>query len=253
MAEKHLILDMPVRMNECGPDGYLRSNIWFDYLQHMAAEHAERLGFGLSAVKERNLIWVLSRIKVQMDAYPRFDDILRIETYHNGFEKLFAKRQFIVTSAKTGERFGVGSSCWLTVDTTTMRLKPPVKMLNGELNENLDREDFFPVLDKLAAPGELEMEQCHQVLSSHIDLNNHLNNTYYGEYTLDWLSAKLGRFVRFKDIQINYNQAMLLNGELAVRGKLTADNGFYVEGTDCAGGKNSFQASGSYEFCPAML
>lgn len=250
MSEKQLILDMPIRMNECGPDGYLRSNIWFDYLQHLAATHAELLDFGLSAVKERNLIWVLSRIKVALERYPRHDDTLRIETYHNGFEKLFAKRQFIISSAKDGSRFGIASSFWLTVDTATMRLRPPVKMLGGELNDNLDREDFFPGLDKLAAPENLDTELRRRVYASHIDLNDHLNNTYYSGYTLDWLCAKLGRFVRFKDIQINYNQAMLLNGEVEITGALLDNNGFYVEGTDIAGGKNSFQAAGSYEFCP---
>ena len=105
MAENVMLLDMPLRMNECGPDGKLRSHLWFDYLQHIAAIHAEKLGFGMTAIKEKNLIWVLSRIKVVMNDSPMYDDVIRLESYHNGYEKLFAKRQFIVRSAKTGKEF----------------------------------------------------------------------------------------------------------------------------------------------------
>ena len=246
MAEKNMILEMPIRMNECGPDGKLRSHVWFDYLQHIAAIHAEKLGFGISAIKENSLIWVLSRIKVVMDDAPGYDDVLRIESYHNGTEKLFAKRQFIVSSAKSGKRFGYASSFWLTLELPTFRPRPPAVFLKEMANDNVEKEEFFPMLDKLVCPGELTCELRYNINSSVIDLNDHLNNTFYSAYALDWVAGMLQTHVQFKEIQVNYNRAMQFGEELIVKGCLIGDDGFYVEGIDRESGKNSFQATGKY-------
>ncbi|MBQ8444875.1 MAG: hypothetical protein IJX22_00615 [Opitutales bacterium] len=241
-AEKFLIFDIPVRMNECGPDGFLRQQIWFDYLQHVAAVHAEEMGFGMSAVRERCLIWVLSRIKLKLEAEPRYDDVVRIETYPNGADRLFAKRQFILSSAKTGKRFGAASSFWLTLDFPTLRPRLPSTVLDLDVSNNLEREDFFPSLGKLSG-GETGDPATHAIRASHIDLNDHLNNSYYAEFTSDWLAQKLGKAVRFKELQINFNRAMVFGEELRVSGRLDG-NAFFVEGTDSASGKNSFHAQG---------
>ena len=237
-----MIAEFPVRMNECGPDGALRQHVWFDYLQHAAAVHAEQMGFGLSAVRERQMIWVLSRICVQTDAAPTHDDIVRIETYPNGAERLFAKRQFILSSAKTGTRFGVASSFWLCLDFPSLRPRPAATALGLDGTMNADREDFFPSLGKLSGDG-LDDAVTHKIRASHIDLNKHLNNSYYAEYAMDWVSQKLGAPTRFKKIQINFNREMVFGEELSVRGKIDG-NAFFVEGNDAASGKNSFHAQG---------
>ena len=247
MAENNnIILEMPIRMNECGPDGKLRSHIWFDYLQHIAAIHAEKLGFGMSAVKENNLIWVLSRIKVVMEDAPRFDDILRVESYHNGAEKLFAKRQFVVSSALSGKRFGYASSFWLTLELPTFRPRPPANFLKERVMENVEKEDFFPMLDKLSCPGELTGELHYDINSSNIDLNNHLNNTFYSAYAIDWIARTVQGHIQLKEIQVNYNRAMQFGEELIVKGCLLGEDVFYVEGFDRESGKNSFQTTGKY-------
>lgn len=242
--EKVLVFDIPVRMNECGPDGFLRQQIWFDYLQHVAAVHAEEMGFGISAVRERCLIWVLSRIKLKLESEARYDDVVRIETYPNGAERLFAKRQFILSSAATGKRFGVASSFWLTLDVPSLRPKLPASVLDLDIVNNLSREDFFPGLGKITC-SDCGSPVVHAIRASHIDLNNHLNNSYYAEFSSDWVSRSVGRVVRFKELQINFNRAMQFGEELQVSGKIDG-NVFFVEGTDVASGKNSFHAQGVF-------
>lgn len=246
MAENFFALELPVRMNECGPDGFLRSHICFDYLQHIAALHAEEMDFGISAIQRNGLIWVLSRMIVHMDAFPRYDDVLRLETYHTGQERIFSKRQYVLKSATTGTRFGYGSSFWLILDKNTLRPRPPQSVLDLVDVANRSLPEFFPTADKLPAVAEASDPIEHYVSAAHIDLNVHLNNTYYSEYALDWVSRKLGKHVRFKDIQINYNRAMMFGETLVVKGALDG-NTFAVEGADSADGKNSFQARGTFE------
>lgn len=249
-VKKSLISDILVRMNECAPDGTLRRHIWFDYLQHFAAVHAENLGFGMSAIREKNLIWVLSRLKIRLEASPRYDDTVRIETYPNGAERIFAKRQFILSDAKTGTRFGVASSFWLCLELPLLRPRPPASVLEMNLADNAEREDFFPNLGKLPSPGNASVPVTHNIRASHIDLNNHLNNSYYCQYALDWVAKKLGKLVHFTELQINFNRAMQFGEDLVVSGE-TDGNTFLVEGIERESGKNSFQARGTFcEFTP---
>lgn len=243
--KKSLICDIPVRMNECAPDGTLRRHVWFDYLQHLAAVHAESLGFGMSAIREKKLIWVLSRLKIHLDASPHYDDVVRVETYHNGVDRLFAKRQFVLSSAKTGERFGYASSFWLSVEVPVMRPRPPAVALGLNLKDNENREDFFSVLDKLPLPENPSDPVIHNIRASHIDLNNHLNNSYYCQYALDWVAKKIGKLVHFSELQINFNRAMQFGEDLVVAGTLDGDT-FLIEGKDRESGKNSFQACGRF-------
>ncbi len=240
----NLVLDFPVRMNECAPDGFMHSYVWFDFLQQAAAQHAEINGFGMTAIRENSFIWIVSRMKLQMESYPRYDDVVRVETYHNGVERLFAKRQFIMSSAVTGKRFGVASSFWLVLQLEGMKTRNPQDALGMEKDANADREDFFPMLHKLPALNQPELPMVHSVTASHIDLNDHLNNTFYTEYAMDWAAQKAQKIVRFKEFQINFNRAMMLGEKIEVAGMADGDN-FAVEGVEQTTGKNSFQACGT--------
>lgn len=248
---KSLVCDIPVRMNECAPDGTLRRHVWFDYLQHLAAVHAESLGFGMSAIREKKLIWVLSRLKIHLDGSPRYDDVVRVETYHNGTDRLFAKRQFVLSSAKTGERFGCASSFWLCVEVSAMRPRPPSAALGLNDKDNADREDFFPKLDKLPLPENASDPVVHNIRASHIDLNDHLNNSYYCQYALDWVAKKIGKLVHFSELQINFNRAMQFGEDLVVTGTLDGD-AFLIEGKDRESGKNAFQAQGTFRIADGV-
>lgn len=245
MSEANYTLEMPILMGSCGPDGALRSHIFFDYLQHIAAWNAEEMGFGMTQLKESNLIWILSRIKLQVEKAPRYDDVMRVETYHNGTERIFAKRQFALYNAKTGERFACATSYWMCLQLPTLRPKAPVAALGEGLYANAEKPDFFPGLDKLESPGTCENPVTHSISGSHIDLNDHLNNAYYVEFTTDWIARQVGRPVQLREIQVNFNRAMVFGEDLIVSGILNGNN-FYVEGIDRESGKNSFQAQGEF-------
>ena len=244
MPEQNYTLEMPILMGSCGPDGTLRSHIFFDYLQHIAAWNAEEMGFGMTQIRESNLIWVLSRIKLRVEKFPRFDDVMRVETYHNGTERIFAKRQFALSDARTGERFACATSYWMCLQLPAMRPKAPAALGDG-IYANAEKPDFFPHLDKLESPAPCGGDMTHHIGGSYIDLNDHLNNAYYAAFTTDWIAKQVGRPVKLLEIQINFNRAMQFGEDIVVSGVLDG-NHFYVEGIDRESGKNSFQAQGSF-------
>jgi len=236
--------DYPVLLNQIGPDKALRPHVVFDYMQDIAAQHADLLKVGMSYLKELGIIWILSRIRLHMDRYPESGDTVHVRTWPSGIRKLFAQRQYELFSALSGERLGYGSSCWLTLDLKTLRPLNPAQAAGGRIPENADRPVFFPDLGKLPAVQLDETAVTHTAEQSHIDYNNHMNNAFYAMFTQDFLARKAGGLIRFKEIQINFNHSVAFGGSFRCGGVLNDDHSFGVCGM-LDDGTNVFSAAGS--------
>ena len=227
----------------------MRSWTVFNYLQDAAGKHADLLGLGLKQLRESDLSWILSRIRLQMDEFPGYGDTLRITTYPSGFDRLFAYRQFLLTSAESGKVYGRAGSAWLTLNPSNFRPVSPAKYLTGLPQWEFEGDTFFQgeSLGKLSAPETaLEQSVDHRISSAFIDYNRHLNNAYYAMFTEDWLGEKMQTPVRMKEIQINFNHTTGFGEHLLCSGKLSGED-FYVEGILAGEKKNAFQAKGKFE------
>ena len=131
MKNPPFTVDYKVQLNDISCDAKMRSWVIFNFLQDAAGRHADELGVGLKQLRQSDLSWVLSRIKVKMDDFPEYGDVLRISTYPSGFDRLFAYRQFVLSSAVSGKRFGVAGSAWLTLNPENFRPVSPAKHFSG--------------------------------------------------------------------------------------------------------------------------
>ena len=245
MKNKPFVIDYPVRLNDISVDAKMRSWSVFNYLQDAASCHADHLGVGLKQLRDSDLSWVLSRIRVRMDEFPEYGDTLRISTYPSGFSRIFAYRQFVLTSAESGKFFGVAGSAWLTLNPANFRPISPAKHFTGLPQWEFEGETFFQeeTLDKLSAPAEELTTPVEQRISAgQIDYNRHLNNAFYAMFTEDWLGEKCGSLVRMKELQLNFNQTTPFGEKLICSGALDENGDFYVEGLQNSSGKNAFQA-----------
>ncbi len=249
MKNEPFVISYPVRLNDISVDAKLRSWVIFDYLQDAAGRHADLLGVGLKQLRKSDLSWVLSRIRIQMDDFPEYGDTIKITTRPSGFDRLFAYRQFEITSAETGKRFGVAGSAWLTLNPENFRPVSPQKYLTGLPQWEFDGEVFFQgdTLGKITSPEKTENAVPHLVSSAMVDYNRHLNNAYYAMFTEDWLGMKIKSPVRMTALQLNFNGSTGFGEELVCSGVIGEDNVFYVSGTHAATGKNSFLAQGIFE------
>ncbi|NLB32648.1 MAG: acyl-ACP thioesterase, partial [Tissierellia bacterium] len=69
----------------------------FGYLQDMATEHANRIGVGRDVLQTKyGVIWVLTRVKVDVIKYPKFKEEIIIETWPEQPGKLEFNRNFLV-------------------------------------------------------------------------------------------------------------------------------------------------------------
>ena len=89
--------------------------VLWSFMQETAWHHAEHLRLGYSDLMEHQYFWVLSRLSIQMEEYPRWGDRIKVKTWLTGTGRLFALRQFSIADFK-GKVIGTAKSAWLVLD-----------------------------------------------------------------------------------------------------------------------------------------
>lgn len=173
----------PVRSYEVTPRGHASIQTIGHYLQEVASNHAQALGFSRDQMLAQNTAWVLSRLRVAMDRYPPWRSNVRVETWPSSAEGLRATREFILTD-DAGEPLGRATSAWFVIDIDRRR---PTR-LPDSLDEVTppDRERPLPLPDEnLPAPDQTDHEHRFRVRYSDLDLNAHVNNMRYVEWAVE--------------------------------------------------------------------
>ncbi len=189
-----------VRSYEAGTDGRASILSICNYLQEAAGNHAFALGMAIDQLAVRKLSWVLSRLRVRMQTYPKWRDEVRIVTWPCGVERLFALRDFEMFDAG-GRKLGVATSAWLLLNIEKRR---PARML--ETVKDFAVTDRPRALDgelgeRLSAPLSAGTERSFRVRSSDLDVNRHVNNVNYIEWAVETVPAGAGTLA---DLQVEF-------------------------------------------------
>lgn len=206
----------------------LRPGALLELMQEMAGGHAELLGIGRQMLLAKNLVWVLTRIEVKMERYPRFGETLTIETFPMPNRRWFFPRYFIFRDA-SGAQIGCAGSLWVLLDVHARRMSPP----DPVLPLMPDNSDLTAPMGMPATVAQIEAAPaCKDVFPVYtdLDMNGHVNNTRY----LDWCCNALGvdamRTQELTSFALNFNQEILpgqsVRTELCCNGNAFSFSGF---------------------------
>ncbi|QEM66807.1 acyl-ACP thioesterase [Geobacter sp. FeAm09] len=183
MEPNIFIKDFPVRYHELDSCGNLRVATLLNYLQDTAGMHAALLGVSLADLRELGLTWVLSRIHLLVERYPRARETVTIRTWPATRQGLFTCREFELCDHH-GVRVARATTSWAVMNVATRR---PVR-LEGNLppyplvpERSID--DDFESLPPF--PESAATEMGFRVLRSDLDMNHHVNNTIYAGWALE--------------------------------------------------------------------
>ena len=180
--------------------GKLKPEFLLNYLMDSAAEHATKLGVGVSDLFRLNLTWVLSRWHIHISRYARAGEKITITTWPSTRQGRFSMREFDVLDSGGGTIKATTS--WLAVD---LKSKRPVKLdsflPDFPLRSDRALADDFPPLPKLEKS---DLEQRFPVKKSDLDLNHHVNSTIYIHWALETVPEDVLFKLRPAEIEINY-------------------------------------------------
>jgi acyl-ACP thioesterase len=172
-----------IRSYEVDPLGRLQIPILCRLLQEVATTHASMLGVAVETLLERGTAWVLSRLHLTLDRWPRSGDELLIETWPEAMSRLVVERRFALATPD-GDPLASASTLWVILDLERRR---PVRLPSDAWNRFHDHEiGSEPVkAGKLAVPDPFDRELGFTVRRSDVDLAGHANNTSFVEWVME--------------------------------------------------------------------
>jgi len=164
------------------PDGRMHVHSIMQCLQEAAVRHANALGWGYHAMQSKGLYWVLTNITISIAVFPRWNTTFSIRTWPNGFNRMFATRQFKGIDDAGNDLFRAASE-WMILDRKNGK---PQNMKELSLGiPRIDETVFDETPRRLKPEGVWTMCAVKEVPFSSMDMNGHVNNTEYIRWAFD--------------------------------------------------------------------
>ena len=188
MDDVYGVYSWAVRTYECGPDGRATMVSVCNWLQEAASLNAESLAFSKSDFEAagENISWVLTRLKVRIARFPKWEEKVSILTFPRGGRRIVAYRDFVLTGAD-GAELGRATSEWMLIDLASRKIvaiPDGVFAAANTVREPVFGEEPFAKLRwdcKAESPDALSF----RARRGDIDLNGHVNNVHYVEWLME--------------------------------------------------------------------
>ncbi|WP_309360126.1 acyl-ACP thioesterase domain-containing protein [Oryzomonas sp.] len=175
--------DFPVRYHELDSCGNLRVATLLNYLQDTAGMHAALLGVSLADLRKLRLTWVLSRIHLVVERYPRAGETVTVRTWPAIRQEIFTCREFELRD-NHGAWVARATTSWAVLNVDTRRaVRLEGNLPPYPLTPRRAVDDDFASLP--AFPEAATAEIGFRVLRNDLDVNNHVNNTVYVGWALE--------------------------------------------------------------------
>ena len=206
-------LDFKIRSYEIDFRGYLNPVTLFFMLQEAASSHASTASADIYDLMKKNKTWMLSRLRVVVNKYPRWKDEIRIFTWPVKVHRLFAIRDFLITDS-TYNVLAKSTSSWLVID---LKRRKPVKV-DEYINRMYLKPDFRAINQFLDRPDipvlRYEDSGKGMVKLADIDINGHMTSMKYIEKIVDNFDESTKKENYLKELLIYFKAEALLNDQL---------------------------------------
>ncbi|XP_039123136.1 oleoyl-acyl carrier protein thioesterase 1, chloroplastic-like [Dioscorea cayenensis subsp. rotundata] len=190
-------------------------------LQEVGCNHAQSVGFSTdgfattNTMRELRLIWVTSRMHIEIYKYPAWGDVVEIETWCQGEGRIGTRRDWIIKDLATGAVIGRATSKWVMMNQDTRKLQ----RVTDEVRE--EYLVFCPRQPRLAFPEEDNaslkkipklkdpVENSRLGLTprrADLDMNQHVNNVTYIGWVLESMPQEIIDTHELQMITLDYRR-----------------------------------------------
>ncbi len=186
------------------------------FLMEAAGLHANRLGVGLEALMQKGLTWVLARQRLEIPVPIRLGDVLEVETWPTGVERLAALRDLVVRR-QDGVEVARATTQWFVLDLASRRPVRPGSVLDARL----PRERTPSLLELGPARhhdlSRWDFQKRFHVRYQDIDVNLHANNASYVAWALEAIPLEVWQTARLTAMEVHYLAECRLGGAVLSR------------------------------------
>ena len=187
--------------------------VFFRTMQDVITHETNILGIGSVDLKKQNILWVISRVQVEINRLPKYQEEIICQTYPGTDMKMFYPRYFRMLD-KDGNVLVNISYIWAIIDSETR--KPILKCPFSEKLYEQHLSDELPFPKKIEVDEELNFIEKRKIHYSDVDLNGHLNNVRYIELMSDVHDSSFHEIHPIKSLTLNYLKEIKEGSEVEV-------------------------------------
>lgn len=169
--------DVNITENDFYEDGSVKLSSLLFFFQEAATEHANVIGIGRETLLEKNVVWILAKMKVRILKDPEVGEGYYVMTYPRAVKSRFCPRDYYLYD-KDNQLAAVGSAIWSLMDWTTRKV---VRATELDFGGTFREDEAFPEgFEKIRAKEPAHVMD-YIVGPEDIDENEHTNNCRYAD------------------------------------------------------------------------
>lgn len=201
----------PIRFFHCDPLLRLKLSCLNGFLAEIASTDYEIKGHGREDLLNRDVLFLLSRVSIQINRMPRYGDRLTLTTWEDQVKGALCIRNF-EGEDQNGTLCFSSESAWMVVNPKTRQIRRPNSVDGIYQPSYLPSQ--APSCEKLRfLGGNFIGERIVQY--SDLDGNGHTYNAKYSDFAMDVLPDVL-RQKELRQFQINFNHEALLGDSVSL-------------------------------------
>jgi acyl-ACP thioesterase len=211
--------DWEINFTQCHSNGYLKYTDLCNILQLTAAAHSELGGISFSDMQEFDQAWVLSRMRVEITALPKWKDVVTVKTWINTLENSRSVRALEIYV--NGKKIVGCETFWAVFNTKIRRpeaLALPFEHFELFPEQKATQESFSKINLNHEKASLIEKK----VVLSDLDIVNHVNNVKYLEWCLDFATVELILEQKIKSLEMNFIKELSLKDQVIIHENLTS-------------------------------
>lgn len=219
--------NVKVRYSEMDYDLVLKPSALLQFLQDMASDNAENLGFGYSFVVKNNLAWFLLKYRIEFAEYPKGLYDLTFKTQPRGYNKLFAFRDFEIWSGE--KRIGRAASTWALVNLDTKGMAPVSECLkDNPYMLPFEKQEDDLAYGKVKPPEKVDVEHEFEIRFDDLDVNKHVNNANYIVWAFEPLDFEFRKTHILKSLDMVFKKEIQYGHKVLTQIEIQGDKTIHI-------------------------
>lgn len=209
--------------------GRIRLGSLINLLIQSAIKSADSLGFGFKSLSQQKMLWVLSRLSIEIYKPLQWYDVAEVETWPKNVERIFYIRDFIVRN-QNNEIIAKATSAWLAIDLDSRRPKTLDKETTEQFTLLKDKHALDCSPEKLM---KVEGDNTGTISPNFFDFdfNKHVTATRYTDWMMNTFPLEFHEKHYPKKLTVNYLKEILANEQIDII-KKDNDTESLFEGTN---------------------
>lgn len=205
-----------IRGYEAGPDQRANIITMANLLQEVGGNHGVatwgRSDSGLAAMPGlEHLVFVATRMQIRMESYPKWGDIVQLETYYAEEGRVMVRRDWCITDAATGHQLGAATSTWVTINSTTRKLAKLPEQVRAKFLKFSPSppRHVLPIAETRRKLPDFLLPAAYQgpeqvARRTDMDANGHINNVTYLAWAMETVPADVWATWQLCELEIDF-------------------------------------------------